>query len=424
MKIRTEEATYEKLHKRLEAAKNKKPKKIKKPSRLLRGIAYSLSKMEVSKANFTYDKIGMDALDKDEPCLILMNHSSFIDLEIAEYVFKDRPFHIICTLDGFVGKEGLLRSIGCIPTRKFITDPKLVKDMLYVTRELKESILMYPEASYSFDGTATPLPKTIGRLIKMLKVPVVMVRTYGAFLRDPLYNGLQVRDVDVSANVKYLLTPEDIRAKDSDTIQEIIEEEFTFDNFKIQLEKGIVVDESFRADYLNRVLYKCPSCMTEGKMIGKGTTLTCAACGKVYSMLESGRMSAKDGVTEYSHIPSWYKWERESVASEIDDGSYKLDIPVTIGALVDTKSLMMIGSGRLTHDISGFHLTGCDGKLDFTMKPKASYSLYADYYWYEIGDVICIGDYNVQYYCFPEVDIDLVAKTRLATEEIYKRCCK
>jgi hypothetical protein len=253
----------------------------------------------------------------------------------------------------------------------------------------------------------------------MLGVPVVMVRTYGAFLRDPLYNGLQIRDVDVSADVKYLVSMEDIEGKSADELQEIIENEFTFDHFSDQLEKGIVVDEKFRADYLNRVLYKCPSCMKEGHMLGRGITLTCTSCGKVYTMLETGRMSAKDGVTEFSHIPDWYRWERESVAKELAEGSYKLDIPVTIGALVDTKNLMMIGEGRLLHDKEGFHLTGCDGKLEFTMKPKASYSLYADYYWYEIGDVICIGDNKVLYYCFPEGDKDIVAKTRLATEELY-----
>ena len=64
-------------------------------------------------------------------------------------------------------------------------------------------------------------------------------------------------------------------------------------------------------------------------------------------------------------------------------------------------------------------LTGCGGKLDYTQSPKASYSLYSDYYWYELGDVICIGDKERLYYCFPHGG-DVVAKARMATEEIYK----
>ena len=59
-------------------------------------------------------------------------------------------------------------------------------------------------------------------------------------------------------------------------------------------------------------------------------------------------------------------------------------------------------------------------QLDYRQKPLSSYSLYSDYYWYEIGDVICIGDHVNQYYCFPKNAGDVVAKTRLAAEELYK----
>ena len=150
----------------------------------------------------------MENLSADEPALFLMNHSSFIDLKIAGTILYPRPFNIICTSDGFVGKNGLMRALGCIPTKKFMTDVTLVRDMAYAVRELKDSILMYPEASYTFDGTATPLPDSLGKLLKLLMVPVVMIRTEGAFLRDPLYNMLQLRNVKVSAKMQYVLSPE------------------------------------------------------------------------------------------------------------------------------------------------------------------------------------------------------------------------
>ena len=116
-------------------------------------------------------------------------------LENCLHSLYPRPFNIVCTSDGFVGKEWLMRHLGCIPTQKFVSDLGLVRDMLYAVRELHSSVLMYPEASYSFDGTATPLPEGIGKCVKMLGVPLVMIHTYGAFARDPLYNGLQLRKV-------------------------------------------------------------------------------------------------------------------------------------------------------------------------------------------------------------------------------------
>ena len=91
--------------------------------------------------------------------------------------------------------------------------------------------------------------------------------------------------------------------------------------------------------------------------------------------------------------------------------------------MVDYQAIYMVGSGRLVHDNSGFHLTGCQGKLDYIRPANQCYGLYADYYWYELGDIICIGDRDTQYYCFPENHVP-VAKARLATEELYKRLQK
>ncbi len=259
----------------------------------------------------------------------------------------------------------------------------------------------------------------MGLLPKRLNVPVVTITTYGAFARDPLYNCLQKRKVKVSAHVHGLLTPEEIKAKSVQELDDILDEAFSFDNFAWQRDNGIHITEDFRADGLNRILYKCAACGAEGHMEGKGTKLTCHACGKEYELSTLGQLEATDGNTEFSHIPDWYSWERQQVRQDIIEGKYSLDIPVKIGMMVDYKAIYMVGDGRLCHNEEGFTLTGCDGKLEYHQKPQACYGLYSDYYWYEIGDVICIGNGDVLYYCFPEGG-DVVAKTRLAAEELYK----
>ena len=403
------------------ALPKEKPFKPMKQSMFFRVILKIASSFDLKVTNFKCNKIGMEKLKIDEPCLILMNHSSFIDLEIAASVLYPRRFNIVATTDSFMGiMKWVMRWIGCIPTRKFVTDSKLIRDMLYCINDLKSSVVMYPEASYSFDGKATPLPDSIGRCVKMLGVPVVMIRTYGAFARQPLYNCLRRRKVDVSADVKYLLSAQEVAVKGADDINEIIKQEFDFDNFKWQQENEICINDADRAEGLNRVLYKCPHCMVESKMVGKGVTLTCEHCGKVYELTEYGYLRALDGETKYEHVPDWYQWERECVRKEIEDDTYQLKVPVDICMMVDMNGIYRVGEGVLEHTKVGFHLTGCDGKLDYSQKATTSYSLYADYYWYEIGDVICIGDNKISYYCFPKAGGDIVAKTRLATEEMYK----
>lgn len=416
MKIKIKEMDYEKVM-ALPKAKHIQPKK---PMMAFRLLLKALSAGELKATNFTYKNTGMERLGKNEPALILMNHSSFIDLKIASTVLFHRPFNIVCTSDGFVGKDALMRLIGCIPTNKFVTDVRLVSDMRYALQTLKSSVLLFPEASYSFDGTATPLPKSLGKCIKLLKVPVVMITTHGAFSRDPLYNGLRLRNVDISAEVEYILSPDDIENSTVESINAILKEKFSFDNFKWQQENSVKISEDFRAEGLNRVLYKCPHCLKEGRMEAFGTKIKCVECGKEYELTEYGFLKAASGETAFSSVPQWYAWEREQVREEISSGNYKLDVPVDIMVLKDTKAIYKVGEGRLVHSPGGFELTGCNGRLDYKQKPGASYSLYSDYFWYEIGDMICIGDKNVLYYCFPKCRGDIVAKTRLAAEEIYK----
>ena len=396
----------------------------KKPNLFWRTLIRLLTVFGMAGTKFTYETERMELLGKDEPCLILMNHSCFLDMQIAYRILYPRAFNIICTSDAFVGFWGLMgwlmRAIGCVPTQKFVTDIGLIQDMNYCFKNLGTSILMYPEASYSFDGTATALPRKMGVLLKKFDVPVVMIETFGAFSRNPLYNELQVRKgVPVSAKATLLYTREEIKEKSVRELSDGLDAAFGFDHFQWQKEQGLEIHDDFRADGLNRILYKCAHCGAEGEMTGKGTTLTCGHCGKQWELTPLGELQALEGETEFSHIPDWYAWERDQVRQEIENDSYKLDVDVDIAMLVDFKAIYQVGSGHLVHDRQGFRLTGCDGRLEYTQKPQSCYGLYADYYWYEIADTICIGDNERLYYCFPKGNVP-VAKARLAVEEMYK----
>lgn len=416
MKIKVVEKKYS------EVCKIAKPKH-KKPRRswpVLRLLMKELGKKDLKEVNFEYKFEGIEKFP-EEPCLILMNHSSFIDLEIASNILYPKPFSIVCTSDGFVGKEGLMRNLGCIPTNKFVSDPVLISDISYALKKKRTHVLMYPEASYSFDGTATPLPRKLGVVLKLLKVPVIMIKTDGAFLRDPLYNMLQKRNVNVSATVSMLCTKEDLKSLTISEVDALLDNAFNFDNFKVQSERGIKVSEPFRADGLERILFKCPVCEKEGTLKGKGTLLRCSCCGNELELDEYGKLVPKgSSKCEFGHIPDWYSWERQNVRNELENGSYKLEFDCRIIVFRDFKAVYDIGHGHLTHTCEGFSLVNDDGSLCYNQGTGSSYSLYADYFWYELGDVICIGNNDMLYYCLPLSRGVPVAKARIATEELYK----
>lgn len=416
MKIKTIKLSYEEVLK-VEPKPYIKPKK---PNILFRTLLKIVSLPDLLATKFKYTKEGLEKIEKKEPVLILMNHSAWIDLEEIVSMIYPKPMNIVCTTDGFIGRNWLLRELGCIPTIKFYTDTQLVRRMMNAIKKFKSSVLMYPEAGYSIDGTSTTLPNTLGKCIKLLKVPVVTVISKGNYFRQPLYNNLRKRKVETSAHMKYLLSKEDIANMSTDEIQSIVEKEFSFDNWKWQQENNIEIADSTRAEGLNRVLYKCPNCKTEGNMVGSGTTLKCPDCGKEYELTTTGYLEALNGETEINHVPTWYKWQRECVKEEILNHNYLMDLDVDIFMMIDTYKLYDLGEGHLIHNEDGYHLNAFDGQLKVNIPAERTYSINADFYWYQIGDVITLVEDGKQYYCFPKTKRDVVTKMRLATEELYK----
>lgn len=416
MKVKIKRLSYDEVM-ALPRPKHKRPKR---PNIFFRTLLKLVSLPDLIATKFRVSRIGMEKLGKRESCLYLMNHSSFIDLEIAASVLYPRPFNIVSTWDAFIGKRWLMRNLGCIPTVKFAYDVGLVRDIFHAALEKKCSVLIYPEAGYSLDGTATVLPDNFAQFVKKLGIPVAMIRTYGAFTRDPLYNNLQKRRVRVSADIELLYTAKEVFEKSEEEISSRIQDAFSFDSFRWQAENGIKVDEPFRADYLNRVLYKCAHCMEEGKMEGKGEHLVCRACGAKYRLDEYGRLEGVETETRFTFVPDWFAWQRKCVRDEILAGKYCLDIPVDIAMQIDNKALYFVGDGRLTHTKDGFTLTGCEGRLSVHHSTSHMYSVNADYNFYEIGDMVSFGSTKAIYYCFPKCKGDFVAKTRLATEETYR----
>lgn len=417
MKIKTLDKSYDEVM-AIKPAKHYKPKKT---NIFWQTLTKVISKILLPRKRFTHTEVGMERLGKNEPALILMNHSGFTDFEIAYSMLYPRKFNTVAALETFMGLEWLMKAIGCFATRKYITDLQLIRDIKHCLEKNKSSVLMYPEAVYTLDGTTVTLPSTLPRFIKMLGVPLCILKTNGVYLHNPAYSYLKDRDVPMHAELRYVLSPEEIKEMSPKEIADVLEREFSYDEFRWQKDNNIVIDEPFRAEGLHTILYKCPHCKKEGKMQSEGTHLSCSACGKTWELTELGYLRATEGETYFDHIPDWYKWERECVRREVLDGNYGFTVPCDIMMLVDTKALYKVGTGWLSHSMEdGFHLTGCNGKLDYRQSSRSMYTCEATPYWYQIDDVIGLGDSRALYFAFPKEQKEVVGKVKLAVEEIFK----
>lgn len=142
-------------------------------------------------------------------------------------------------------------------------------------------------------------------------------------------------------------------------------------------------------------------------------------------MSEYGELSASEGITEFSHIPDWYEWEREQVRKEVENGSYRFESDVTVDSLPNAKGFIHLGQGRLIHDMRGFLLEGkYEGSpYSVSFSSRSLYSCHIEYnYLGKHGDCIDLNTLTDTYYIYPKCKDFSVTKIALATEEIYKMC--
>ena len=387
----------------------------------LRPLMYLLCVPDVKMHKLRITKTRCEGLKP--PYLMLCNHNAFMDFKAATVaIFPDRANYVIA-IDGFIGREKLLRNVGGICKRKFTNDLVLIKQLSRVARN-GDVIILYPEARYSLCGTTAVLPSALGRLCKLLKIPVVTFMCHGHHVNSPFWN-LHNRGVKpTEAEMNVLFTPDELKDLTPDEINEKIVAAYRYDDFAWQKERGIETPYPKRAEGLHKVLYQCPACGREYKMTSKGDKLICSECGKTWTMSTLGELSGDDGVTEFSHIPDWYEWERKNVRAEVEAGTYSTgEMPVTVDTLPNARRFIRLGEGTMIHDMNGFTVRGTDVDGDpFEMlKPVPTlYSCHIEYeYLGKHGDCVDLNTLDDTWYIYPHDCEFAVTKMALATEELY-----
>ena len=394
----------------------------------LRPIAWAISYPDVWKHQSKIQKINMDGIKP--PYVLLCNHNAFLDFKVTTAaIFPHRANYVVAidgftspTKKGFASREWLLRVVGCICKRKFTNDAVLVRQLARVVKNGDIAVL-YPEARYSLCGTNAVLPDSLGKLCKLLRVPVVSLIMHGHHVNSPVWN-LSDRGVKpVEAEMTCLFTAETLAKASSEEVNQAINAAFVYDDFAWQKKRGIRISTPTRAVGLHKVLYQCPHCRTEYRMHSKGTELICDACGKRWQMDELGSLRATEGETEFPHIPDWYEWERANVRREVEADTYSFSAPVRVMSLPNANGYIHIGDGMLTHGMDGFTVRGSGDYGTFEMiKPVPSlYSCHIELNYLEkYGDCVDLNTLEDTWYCYPR-DCDFsVTKIALATEELYQ----
>ncbi len=386
----------------------------------LRPVTWLLSFPDVWKHRTRITKVNTEGLKP--PYVLLCNHNAFLDFKVATAAMFPHRSNFIVAIDGFIGREGLLRKVGCICKRKFTNDVILIRHLQQVIKN-KDILVIYPEARYSLCGTTAILPDSIGKMCKLFRAPVVTLITHGHHIDTPFWNSQSRRIKHTEAVMTQIFTPEELAETRVEDINDRIMNAFAYDDFTWQKENNIRLTCEKRAEGLHKVLYQCPACLTEYRMSSSGAQLRCDACGKTWTLGIYGELSAGSGQTEFSHIPDWYEWERQQVRDEVLSGTYYFSGQVTVDSLPNAQRFIRLGEGMMVHNMDGFCVAGktADGAPFEMVKTVPSlYSCHIEYeYLGKHGDCVDLNTLSDTWYIYPHDCEFSVTKMALATEELY-----
>lgn len=386
-------------------------------------VAFFFGGPFTTRPKFTYHNLKRDF---KEPALFFSNHGSFLDFaNMTHITFPHVPCYV-SAVDEFLGREWIMRQVGCFPKRKFTTDLTVVKRINKLINKDKVSVCIYPEARWSIAGVLEDITESLGKMAKLCKCRIVVVNQKGDFLRSPQWNKHPYRKLKNYVDIYEVASKEEVINLDEKELQRRIAEKLEYDEYKWQKDNKIKITSKKRAENIHQILYKCTCCNHEGKMISKGTTLTCLNCNTKWEMDEYGLMKQQNnGSSRFELVSDWYRWERQECIKEVNDGTYYFEDDVRLERLINAQvQFKKVGNVKLYHDSNGFLLKGkLDDGSDFEMKkaPLSTSSIHIEYNYRKRGNCVDINDLEENYYAFPLNKGAIITKFNFATEAIFAK---
>ena len=396
-------------------------------------VVWLWSLLATRKGRLRINRVGMKGLKP--PYLVLGTHQAWSDFYVTPLALFPHRANYISELEGFeVFGEWIYRQVGCLGTRKFISDTALVRNIKRVI-DRKGILVIYPEARYANVGTSSVLPDSVGKLAKRLGVPVVTINMHGNYLQSPIWNTAVRKEAVQETTITRIFTAEELSAASVDEVNDRISEFLRYDEYEWQYENKYAITFSKRAEGLHLALYRCPECDTEFEMSSEGADIFCKHCGARWRMSAYGRLlritdavpapdifTVRQSDEPFSRIPDWYERQRQCVIDDIDRGTYALDTEVHIEALPNAVNFIDMGEGRLLHGREGFTLVFADGsgQEPLHFPPISTFSVHTEYNYRNRGQCITLSTLDNTYFLFPRGEGFNATKIQFAAERMYE----
>lgn len=239
---------------------------------------------------------------------VLMNHQTAFDQFFVAFSIPGRQY-IVSSEDlmsnGWISKA-LRYLIAPIPFKKSTNDFGAVKSCLKIAKE-GGTIVMAPEGNRTYDGRLCYIKPTVASLAKAMRLPILLYRIEGGYSVFPRWAD-KSRKGKMQAYVAKVIEPEEYKDLSEEELFKIITSTLNVD------ESGVTGEyrSKRRAEYLERVLYVCPSCGLS-HFVSKKDRVTCTKCGLELSYGINKEFTLIQGTCSFKLLSEWYDFQNEFV---------------------------------------------------------------------------------------------------------------
>lgn len=256
-------------------------------------------------------------LEDNQPYLILSNHIGGYDPILISLSFN-QPIYYVASDHLFRLKflsKLLYFCFAPIPIAKTSMDIKSIKLIKRVAFQ-KGCIGLFPSGNGSFNGKEAYISDSIGKLAKLLNIPIIIYNLEGLYFSTPRW-GKKHRKGLFTGRIVKKLSLEEISQLSSEDLSSIIIGSLKTDAYALQERNMQSYKGSDKAMYLERLLYTCPKCKTRMSMHSAKDSLYCDHCNNNVKYNNFGYLLPADEAAVYfKTVTEWDEWQKKLLLEE------------------------------------------------------------------------------------------------------------
>ena len=281
-----------------------------------------------------------------ENYIVIANHATDYDMLLAGVAFKNPMY--------FVGSEHISRWKLLYPFLKFAFSPILrykgmlgTSGVIEILQRAKKgaNICLFAEGVRSWDGCPSPVLPSTAALVKRAKCGLVTYKLIGGYFVSPVWSGKNLRRGYLRGEPVNVYTKEQIAAMSNEEIYEAIVRDIGEDAYARQL----VEPKRYRGKNLSlgldRLLFLCPSCRSNGTLHSTGDAVKCGHCGLAFSYDEYGMLNG----SPYKTVKEFVAWQKEQVVLDVTN-NVTYTVPDASLSSVENHEEKAVAQGMLSID--------------------------------------------------------------------------